>query len=67
MVRENDRNIHFHIRWSRKERLDWEGFDTRHEAMARALELADPGEEYTIEEATETCSICGQRLLRRTE
>lgn len=40
MVRKLDdpQLIHFHIHWSRKKRLDWESFDSRHEATVRALE-----------------------------
>jgi hypothetical protein len=53
--------IHFHIHWSKKKRLDWEGFDTRHEATARALELASPDEPFTIEEFSSTCSACGPK------
>jgi hypothetical protein len=54
-------NIHFHIHWSKKKRLDWEGFDTRPEATARALELATPGELFTIEEFSSTCPACGPK------
>jgi hypothetical protein len=63
MVRKLDdpQLIHFHIHWSRKERLDWESFDSRHEATVRALEVASPGEIFTIEECTETCTLCGPR------
>jgi hypothetical protein len=51
---------HFHIRWSRTARLDWESFATRAEATRRALELARPGENFTIEESEAKCSRCGE-------
>jgi len=54
---------HFHIHWSKNQRLDWEGFDTRAEATARAIELAAPGEMFTIEEVSATCSVCGPKAV----
>jgi hypothetical protein len=53
--------IHFHIHWSKKNRLDWEGFDTRHEATARALEFSKPGEHFTIDEISSPCPVCGPK------
>src|ERR1700704_5283364 len=44
-----------------KEAPDWEGFDTRHEATARALELASPGALFTIEEFFSTCPLYGPK------
>ena len=52
--------MHFHIRWTRAAKLDWEAFNTRTEAVMRALELARPGEKFMIEESEETCSRCGE-------
>jgi hypothetical protein len=49
---------HYHIRWSGKEELDWEAFDTRAEVEASAKQLVRPGEAYTIEEHDETCPRC---------
>jgi hypothetical protein len=44
---------HFHIRWIGEECWDWEDFDSIPDAMARAADLADPGEMFKIEEASE--------------
>ena len=49
---------HYHIRWSSKELLDWEPFDTRTDAEARAAQLVRSGETFTIEECDETCPRC---------
>lgn len=49
---------HYHIRWSGKEELDWEAFDTRAEVEASAKQLVRPGEAYTIEKHDETCPRC---------
>ena len=49
---------HFHIRWSRKDSLDWQGVDTRREAVERAVELAAPAEMFTIEEIDSDCPYC---------
>ena len=54
-------NIHFHIHWSNKKRRDWEGFDTRQKATARAVELASPGELFTIEMFSSSCALCGPK------
>jgi hypothetical protein len=50
---------HFHIRWVRTRRLDWESFATSSEAVSRAQELARPGEEFEIEEFDQRCTQCG--------
>ena len=55
---------HYHIRWSGKQTLDWERFDTRAEAEASANLLALPGERYSIEENGESCPQC-RSLLRK--
>ena len=49
--------LHFHIQWNTKEGIDWECFGTRDEAMSRALELAHPGEQFTIEEVAANCPM----------
>ena len=49
--------IHFHIRWS-DSKLDWEAFQTREEATARAEELVRPGETYAIAEVDGRCPRC---------
>ena len=51
------RMTHFHIRWS-DSKLDWEAFQTREEATARAKELVRRGETYVIEEVDGTCPRC---------
>lgn len=48
---------HFHIRWPETKHLGWECFVTRNEAEARALELAQPGEAFRIEELTTPCPL----------
>ena len=55
--------FHFHIHWDKKESLDWEGFDTHAEALARAFELARPGEMFVIEEVPATCPVCGPPVI----
>ena len=53
--------IHFRIHWSKKKYLEWEAFDTRHEAMTRALEVATPGELFTIETFSSTYLLRGPK------
>jgi hypothetical protein len=48
---------HYHIRWHRKDSLDWECFDSYSEAIASAYELAAPGEQFTIEEVSSSCPL----------
>ena len=55
----NSTELHFHIHWDRKPLIDRESFDTRSKATKRALELAKPGEVFTIEECSATRSVCG--------
>ena len=50
--------LHYHIRWSGKAMLDWEGFRTREEAEARAKQLMRLGETYTIEDFDGDCPRC---------
>jgi hypothetical protein len=53
--------IHFHIRWTEKNLFDWEPFDTKHEALSHALNLARHGETFTIEEVFAPCCVCGAK------
>ncbi len=53
--------LHYHIRWSGKETLDWEGFETFSMADESARQLVKPGETYAIEEHGETCPRCSQQ------
>jgi len=55
-----DRKQHFHIQWNVRG-LDWEIFEVRHEALARALEIAIPGEIFTIKECSEESAVCGPK------
>jgi hypothetical protein len=48
---------HYHIHWERKESLDWECFHTYSEAEARAADLAEPDEMFTIEEVSSDCPM----------
>jgi hypothetical protein len=52
---------HFHIRWSAKNHLDWERFNSPSEAMTRAVELSRPGEMFTIEECYAEVPQCGPK------
>ena len=49
--------LHYHIRWQRKDALDWECFHTYSEAKIRAAELAEPDEMFTIEEVSSGCPM----------
>lgn len=49
---------HYHIRWSGKEALDWEAFDSCDDAQISAEQLVRPGETYTIEERDQACGRC---------
>jgi hypothetical protein len=50
---------HYHIRWSGKDLLDWQRFNTPEEAKARARQLVRLGETYTIEEHEDNaCPRC---------
>jgi hypothetical protein len=50
--------LHYHIRWSGKEDLDWERFATHAQADERAKELVRPNEEYTVEQQGKECPWC---------
>jgi hypothetical protein len=57
----NITRTHFHIHWCGKEEIDWECFDTHADAKMRALELAQPGEEFEIEEISVQCPLRGAK------
>jgi hypothetical protein len=59
---EHQATIHFHIHWPDK--LDWERFETREDAFARAGEIVQPGESYSVETFDDLCPVC-QTLSRR--
>lgn len=52
--------LHYHIRWSTKEDLDWQAFDTAAEAESAAANMVQSGETYTVEEVDEICSRCNE-------
>ena len=52
---------HFHIHWTKNDRMDWQGFATRHEALSRALETAQRGDLFEIIEVSEPCRLCGAK------
>jgi hypothetical protein len=47
--------LHFHIKWSSWDNLDWQCFSSRLEANSLAAHLVQPGETFTIEECSEDC------------
>jgi len=57
---------HFHIRWSTKEVLDWQAFDSHTEATERAAQLVRPGETYKIEKRDESCPRCWRAFRLKT-
>jgi hypothetical protein len=52
---------HYHIRWTRPSKLDWQPFSTPEEAKQIAEQLAGPGETYSIEKFGEACERCSKR------
>ena len=52
-------NTHFHIHWTTKKILDCEPFNTHNEDLARAEELAGPGDLFSVEELSAKCPVCG--------
>lgn len=50
--------IHFHIRWSTTEILDWQAFENREAAEDCATDLLQQDETFTIEECNESCPHC---------
>jgi hypothetical protein len=51
--------VHYHIRWSSKELLDWEPHPSRATAEGRAQQLVQSGETFTIEKGDDACPRCG--------
>jgi len=57
-----DRQLHYHIRWSRVIALDWECFNSFPEAEAKAKGLVRRDETYVIEERGQDCPRCAVAL-----
>ena len=49
--------VHFHIRWRGEAQLDWQCFESRADATERAVSLAQPDEEFAIEEISARCPL----------
>jgi hypothetical protein len=64
MDREDDisQERHFHIHWTKSDRMNWESFESHNEALSHALEVAQQGEMFTIEEASVPCRLCGGKV-----
>jgi hypothetical protein len=64
MDREDDisQERHFHIHWTKNDRLNWEAFDSHNEVLSRALEVAQAGEMFAIEEASVPRRLCGGKV-----
>ena len=58
----DDPKIHYHIRWTKKNILDWEPFNTKHEALSHAIGFARAGDVFTIEEVSTPCPVCGAKV-----
>ena len=58
--------IHYHIRWSGQNRLDWERFDSDADAVVAARQLKRLGETFTIEERDESCENCRASYILKT-
>jgi hypothetical protein len=52
---ETPKRSHFHIHWSRKNQADRECFNSRSEAVERALDLAMMGALFTINQCYLAC------------
>jgi hypothetical protein len=50
-------HTHFHIRWEDSKNLDWECFESQSDALGRAMEIARPEEDFTIEEVSTNCPL----------
>jgi hypothetical protein len=53
----DDPRTHFHIYWYGKKHMDWECFITYDDATVRALQLAQPGEVFRIDEISVKCPL----------
>ena len=51
-------NVHYHIRWSSSDSLDWQAFKTHEQAEAAAHGLVRRRETYTVETRFENCERC---------
>jgi hypothetical protein len=60
-------SLHYHIRWSGKDILDWESFGTRMEAELRAKELVRRDETFVIEERGQECPRCRYAFKLKTD
>jgi hypothetical protein len=60
-------HVHYHIRWSGKESLDWESFGMREEAETGAKRLVRSGETYVIEEFGAECPRCRAAMQAKTD
>ena len=56
--------LHYHIRWSSSDSLDWQGFETPEEAEASAHTIVRRNETYTIEARSGNCERCDQLVER---
>lgn len=50
--------LHYHIRWLLSGKLQWQRFETPHDAEQRAKELATRDERYVIEPIVGDCETC---------
>ena len=62
----NRNQLHYHIRWSRIARLDWECFSTYAQAESSAKQFVRQVETYTIEEHNEACLRCRDAMKAKT-
>jgi len=53
---------HFHIFWTQNQLMDWQCFETRADATMRAMELAQPGETFSVEEILLQCPLRGTKV-----
>jgi len=53
---------HFHIFWTQNQLMDWQCFETRADATMRAMELAQPGETFSVEEILLQYSLRGMKV-----
>ena len=52
---------HFHIFWTQNQLMDWQCFETRMDATMRAMELAQPGETFGVEQILLQCPLRGAK------
>jgi hypothetical protein len=56
---------HFHIKWTEKNRFDWQRFDDPSSAAERASELVQPGETFSVEQFSDECTVCRETIRGR--